>query len=240
MTLKSPKPDFLQKTRHEIRNSMHVVTGMSKILAISDTLTPRQKEAVTTLKRNADLSLKLIDSMFDFLQKGENPVKISLLQETAQEEENYDHESLIGKSDKQQCILLVEDFSSCALMAASFLEELGYCYDVAKNGQDALDKFSKRHYCAIVMDVQMPGIDGLETTRRIRKLEEMNNMKQTPILATTGNATEDDRLFCAKAGMNDYLSKPFDLNGLKIKLESIIGLSPENQTKPGIEKLAQP
>ena len=107
-------------------------------------------------------------------------------------------------------------------MAAALLKELAYSYDIAKNGREALAKFSAGHYGAIIMDVQMPGMDGLEATRRIRALEKINNMKETPILATTGNATEDDRLFCSKAGMNDYLSKPFDLDDLKIKLANIM------------------
>jgi signal transduction histidine kinase len=62
------RPDFLQKSRHEIRSAMHVVVGMSKVLSMADTLTPQQKEIVATLKKNADRSLKLIDNMFDFLQ----------------------------------------------------------------------------------------------------------------------------------------------------------------------------
>jgi CheY-like chemotaxis protein len=221
MELKPPKSDFLLKTKHDIRNAMHVVVGMSKVLAISNPLTPPQKEIISALKKNADLSLKLVDSMFSFLQKGEVPIKFSLPQSA--EPEPMAEEAVISEvSDRQRCILLVEDSAASALTAVSFLKELAYSCDVAKNGQDALAKFSAGRYSAIIMDVQIPGMDGLETTRRIRALEKMNNMKQTPILATTGNATEDDRLFCAKAGMNDYLSKPFDLKDLKIKLENIM------------------
>ena len=156
--------------------------------------------------------------MLDFLQSGGGHVEPSSSDKT-------EHNIISKVSGKQRRLLLVEDSVSCALIAVSFLKELAYSYDVAKNGQDALEKFSKGHYSAIIMDVQMPGMDGLETTRRIRRIEETNNMKQTPILATTGNAIQDDRLFCAKAGMNDYIFKPFDLNDLKIKLESMIGLS---------------
>jgi CheY-like chemotaxis protein len=118
-------------------------------------------------------------------------------------------------------VLLVEDSAPNALIAAFFLKELGYTSDIAKSGPEALDKFSAGHYDLVIMDVQMQGMDGLEATRRIRAFEKDKNLKPTPILATTGNATEDDKLFCTRAGMDDYLSKPFELEDLEKKLKKI-------------------
>jgi CheY-like chemotaxis protein len=218
--LNAYKSAHLHKTRHDVRGAMHVVTGMSQVLAMSDTLPPAQKKAVAMLKKNADLAMKLIDDMFDFLEEdlGAAPdKKDSDDQETLSSSHNP-----LKPSAKKLCALLVEDSEPNVLIAGSFLKELGYNYDVAKNGSEALNKFSTGHYDIIIMDVQMPGMDGLEATRQIRAIEKKKNLKPTPILATTGNATEDDQLFCTKAGMNDCIAKPFELADLGRKLREIV------------------
>src|SRR5476651_938968 len=97
---------------------------------------------------------------------------------------------------KKRTILLVEDYDPNIIMMTMFLEELGYDCDVAETGIEALNRFSATRYDAVIMDIQLPDIDGLETARRMRSLEKRENMAPTPIIAATGNATEDDRLFC--------------------------------------------
>ncbi len=228
-----PEHDFLHETRHDIRGAMHVVIGMSKVLAMSDTLDPPQKEMVATLKKNADRALELIDNMFDFLQsgrcpdKGSIPVKISPPSEMEPEEDSRDREVLMPASavsdaaDKKPCVLLVEDFEPDAMIAAHFLKKLGYACDVAQSGEEALEKFSAGRYSVLLIDMRMSGMDGLETTQHIRALEQKKNMEPTPILATTGNTNKADQLLCAKAGMNDFLSKPFGLEDLERKLRNI-------------------
>jgi signal transduction histidine kinase len=67
--------DFLHQTRHDIRSAMHVVTGMSKVLALSEDLPPSQKEIAAIMKRNADRALELIDRMFDFIENEEKRLK---------------------------------------------------------------------------------------------------------------------------------------------------------------------
>ena len=119
---------------------------------------------------------------------------------------------------KKRNILLVEDYDPNIIMMTMFLEELGYGCDVAESGMEALNRFSATRYDAVIMDIQLPGIDGLETARRMRSLEKRENMVPASIIAATGNATEDDRLFCLKAGMNDCLAKPFQLDELENKL----------------------
>jgi CheY-like chemotaxis protein len=89
------------------------------------------------------------------------------------------------KHPKAYSILLVEDQPSNVLVASTFIEMMGYACETAGNGHDALKKFSEGNYSLILMDVQLPGIDGLETTRRIRRLEKERKLKPTPILAMT-------------------------------------------------------
>jgi CheY-like chemotaxis protein len=123
---------------------------------------------------------------------------------------------------KRDMILLVEDHPSNVLIVSAFLDLMGYACETAENGYAALKKFADGRYALIIMDVQMPGIDGLETARRIRKLESDGNRARTPILAMTSGATVDDKLFCLRAGMDDYLSKPFRGEELSEKLQSLL------------------
>lgn len=116
-------------------------------------------------------------------------------------------------------VLLVEDHEPNILVATSILKELGYEYDIAIDGLSALKKFSENEHSVIIMDLQMPDMDGFEATKRIRAIEKNKNLEATPILAVTGNATEDDKFLCLKAGMNDFLAKPFRLNDLRKKLD---------------------
>lgn len=120
-------------------------------------------------------------------------------------------------------ILLVEDHPSNILVASGFLDMMGYKYETAETGQDALKKFASNRYSLIIMDVQLPDIDGLEITRCIRNIEKERNLNPTPIVAMTSNATVDDRLFCLRAGMNDYISKPFSRKELNQKIRNLTG-----------------
>lgn len=103
-------------------------------------------------------------------------------------------------------ILLVEDNPTNKKLAILFLEGLGYQADTAVNGLEALELVQKKAYDVVLMDVKMPAMDGLETTRKIRKI--LPSSKQPCIIAMTAEAMQDDRQKCLDAGMDDYLSKP--------------------------------
>ena len=114
-------------------------------------------------------------------------------------------------------ILLAEDNSINQQLALRTLERLGYRSDVAGNGVEALDALRQRLYDVILMDVQMPEMDGLEATRQIRK--EFQAEAQPRIIAVTANAMQGDREQCLAAGMDDYISKPFEVRELMNALE---------------------
>ncbi len=122
----------------------------------------------------------------------------------------------------QKRILLVEDHEPNIKISGALLNELGYDYDVACGGPDALKKLSFPHpYALVIMDVQMPGMDGLEATRQLRAAELKNGIPTVPVIGMTGNATKDDEFFCFKAGMDDFISKPFRLSELETKLKKL-------------------
>ncbi|HEX6268603.1 MAG TPA: GAF domain-containing protein [Anaerolineales bacterium] len=108
-------------------------------------------------------------------------------------------------------ILLAEDNQVNQKLALRILEQMGYRADVASNGIEAVESIERQIYDVILMDVQMPEMDGLDATRNIRKLGELT---QPHIIAMTANAMEGDREMCIAAGMNDYISKPVRVNEL--------------------------
>ena len=114
-------------------------------------------------------------------------------------------------STEKQTILLVEDTDSVVLMLRDYLELSGYKVEIARDGLQGLSKAISVRPDLILMDVQMPGLDGLEATRRIRRDD---SLKSTPIIALTALAMPSDRTRCLEAGMNDYLSKPINLKEL--------------------------
>lgn len=122
-------------------------------------------------------------------------------------------------TDRQNTILLVEDNAPNVLVASTIVEQFGYKCDVARTGLSAIQKFQQRKYGLILMDIQIPGMDGVETTRRIRALEKASGQEPTPIIAMTAFAQAGDRERFLREGMNDYLSKPFQPEKLKEKLD---------------------
>lgn len=107
-------------------------------------------------------------------------------------------------------VLVVEDNVTNQIVARKMLRKLGCEADVANNGQEAVDAFEKSRYDLILMDCQMPVMDGFAATKRIREIEGLSSgIARTPIIALTANALLGDRNSCLEAGMDDYISKPF-------------------------------
>lgn len=187
---------------------------LPKILKIHSSI-PYIKETIQTHKHP-----------FSFDSYLSRPIKQSqllyLLGNTQEKEAHHSPPNLIEPAllSKQHTyqILLVEDNEVNAEIVMLQLQQLGLYPHHAKNGIEALAFSATHNYDLILMDCQMPDMNGFETTRRIRH-SELNHGRHVPILALTANAMREDRERCLEAGMDDYLSKPFTYEQLQAILE---------------------
>jgi CheY-like chemotaxis protein/HPt (histidine-containing phosphotransfer) domain-containing protein len=132
--------------------------------------------------------------------------------------------TLIANDNKRQYagkVLLVEDNAINQRVARRFLERLGCEVRVVGDGQQAVDAYQEEPFDFVLMDMQMPVMDGLEATQRIRELE--GTQRRTPIVALTANAMMGTLERCLEAGMDDYLTKPLDISRLQDVLDRFIG-----------------
>lgn len=122
---------------------------------------------------------------------------------------------------QSKAVLLVEDNVLNQIVSRRLLERLGCEVSVAASGEEAQARVEKQNFDLILMDCQLPGIDGCEATRRIRAMG--GRPSQTPIVALTAHALEEERRRCLESGMNDVLLKPVSLEALRQALQRICG-----------------
>ncbi len=142
------------------------------------------------------------------------PVSSDVITSHAITEQNQEiaHKPGSASQEAMQCrILMVEDSLVNQEVVKEFLEVVDCQIVTAANGQEAINFTESEEYDLILMDCQMPIVDGFEATRRIREREKEKRCGRTPIIALTANAYESDREKCLGAGMDDFLSKPFAL-----------------------------
>jgi CheY-like chemotaxis protein len=154
------------------------------------------------------------------------PLRADMTQEIAKAvikvEENSEAQPVGGKLAQRmrnELILLAEDNETNIQMVKDYLEYKGFQIVVARNGFDAVNQTKMLNPAVILMDIQMPGMDGLEAIRRIRAMSEFQS---TPIIAVTALVMEGDRELCLLAGADEYVSKPVRLRNLYNLIEHLI------------------
>ena len=141
-------------------------------------------------------------------------------------------------------LLLVEDNITNQIVAREILEKLGFRTDIVENGRQAVDAVKSKPYNLVLMDCQMPVMDGYQATREIRKLGSAGvfsngyNPAEVPIVAMTAHVMQGDREICINAGMNDYLSKPIDPHKLVNMVEQWVVYTGSEYT--ATEKATEP
>ena len=121
-------------------------------------------------------------------------------------------------------VLIAEDNAINQRVVAIMLSRLGYSTDVASEGSVVLEMLQKQHYDLVLMDCQMPGMDGYEATKAIRALP--SEVSKIPIIAVTANALSGQRERCLDVGMNDYISKPMQIELLASTLRKYLASVP--------------
>jgi signal transduction histidine kinase/ActR/RegA family two-component response regulator len=129
--------------------------------------------------------------------------------------ENNGYQPQVNDASRQPGkILLVEDNLTSQNVASAMIKKIGFEVDIAGNGAEAIERMKSCAYDLIFMDLQMPVMDGLEATARIRRCQDALLNPDAPIIAMTANAMEEDRQRCLAAGMNDYTSKPITIRAV--------------------------
>ncbi|ODV11613.1 MAG: DNA-binding response regulator, partial [Rhodanobacter sp. SCN 68-63] len=122
------------------------------------------------------------------------------------------------RDEQSGLVLLVEDNRQIAEMVGEFLERRGYSVDYAADGVSGLHLAVSNSYDVVVLDLMLPGMDGLDVCRKLRK----DAKKSTPVLMLTARDTLEDKLVGLEAGADDYLVKPFEVRELEARLRALI------------------
>lgn len=208
---------LLVKLNHEIRTPLNGVTGLTSMLQ-ETSLSEEQREYVESIRSCSVNMMKALNHTFQSAGIANN--KETDKKPGAEQKE----ERLLAPSVKLSAefathyplrILVAEDDQMNQQLAVMILKRLGYTADIAPNGKEVLEMVSEKKYDLILMDIQMPEMDGMEATRMIRLC--LNS--QPIIIAMTANAMDGDKEACLAAGMEDYISKPVNINELVEKLE---------------------
>lgn len=223
-----PESDDLIKVTIELQSEQLKIDKLDRKLFIVDTTTPKHE------KTPCDFALveRLIRSMQGDLEIGINkPYILNFSLKLKQPKEvpdtsNLKKETVVipssGKKELSEAdVLLVEDNAINQKIVLLSLKNKVHSVDVASNGKEALEKFGTKRFDIILMDIQMPVMNGIIATKKIRETE-MGTSTKTPILAITANALSGDKEACIAAGMNDYISKPFQVDELLDKMNKLL------------------
>jgi len=157
----------------------------------------------------------LVDCLADLMTKGREPVQAPAAAASAPVATSTAAAAAPAKACRGR-ILLAEDNEINTLLACTLMEEAGYTVTCAVNGREAVEAVQRQDFDLILMDVQMPEMDGLQATRAIRELGGV--VSRTTIVAMTANAMRSDQDNCIAAGMDDFISKPIDPDSFLAKL----------------------
>lgn len=125
-------------------------------------------------------------------------------------------------SQSEKTILVVEDDATNLMVVCGYLEMMGYAYDVAKSGLEAIGKAKNNAYTAILLDIKLPDIDGIDVVTHLRNHEVKSNASHIPIIAISAHSIKTIYDLCRKAGVDDFIPKPYTSTTLRNILQVYI------------------
>ena len=147
---------------------------------------------------------------------------LEICSDTTENNTQENHENLESLEKMKGCVLIVEDNKTNQMLLGMILDDAGLNYDVANNGAEAVLNFKYKKYDAILMDENMPIMNGIEAAKHIREIEKEQSLTPTPIIAVTANALTGDKEKFIDAGMDEYISKPFSEDDIFAVLHKFI------------------
>lgn len=183
-----------------VRTRAHAVNGFAELLALELGLTEVPPTTLTLLDG-------LTTACDEFL------IEIRSIEASATSPSDEEAETALS-------VLVVDDSPANQLLTKAQLDRLGVASTAATSGAEALDLVAEHRFSLILMDWHMPGLDGLETTRRIRRIEQQQGSRPHRIVALTARAMVGDRDRCLEAGMDDFVTKPVSLDDLRNVIET--------------------
>jgi len=231
------RTEFLADFGHRIRTPLNGVVGMIELLRMSE-LQAEQQRYVDAAAQSSQALLRLIDDMLDpskieggELEREHAPFHLPPAGSTPDvPAAGRELRALLDSTGRDTIrILLVEDNAANLRVGQALLEALGCSVSTARNGLEAVAAYRDGSFDLVLMDCQMPKMDGYEAARAIRQLETVRG-HATPIVALTAHALDESRDKSLEAGMNDHLTKPFTMAALTGKLVRWLGPGGDRST----------
>ncbi|HEY6080768.1 MAG TPA: response regulator [Polyangiaceae bacterium] len=205
-TLEGEALEILRRLSHDLRTPMTNVLGSTELLLESE-LDTAQRLAAENVHRSGRALLEVVDRLLESHQIGKSSPPSS---------GEFKAAPRVSAILSGRRVLLAEDNAFNRALIEHVLDPMGCRLDVAGSGSEAVALFRPGRYDLVLMDCQMPEMDGLEATRQIRQLE--SGAGRVPVVAVTAGTVSGARRACLAAGMDDFLAKPFSLGSLRRKV----------------------
>lgn len=205
------KSEFLSSISHELRTPLNAILGFAQMLDL-ESLNVEQRDQVHHIHNAGVHLLSLINQILEINEREQHA--LSMTQHLVKKEEPITPLKPQPSQFNSLSVLLVEDNVINQIVATKLLQKIGITPVIANNGQEGIDALSKKTFDLVLLDIQMPILDGYQTITHIRQ-QEIKSEHHQCVIGLSANALDTDREKALLLGMDDYLTKPIDFNVLQ-------------------------